>query len=51
MYEKKELFVVSSELSNGHIGIRKVLLMFRENYIYKKNHKLVNKVNRTCYVC
>lgn len=56
-----ELFIITKNLTrevlkslheqNGHIGSRKLWLLFRENYISKGDQSLAKDITRTCHRC
>lgn len=58
---EKELYVVTKILGRkllvdihrkyGHIGSRKTLLVFRENYISKGDAAVAKQITRTCQIC
>jgi hypothetical protein len=57
----KELYVITEQMAkevflklhcdNGHIGSRKVWLMFRENYICRQDYTIAKEVTRNCVTC
>lgn len=57
----QEVYVISPTLAeklvkelhdkNKHVGIRKLHLIFRENYICKKDINIIKNVTRTCRLC